>query len=74
MSNKLVRNEQKKLTAAYVNGIALALIGVGVFTPVVSFAQTTTVTLPATLVVFGCILGSAGLHWSARHLLGGLEE
>jgi hypothetical protein len=74
VSNKLVRNEQRKLSATYFNGAALAVLGVGAFTPVVSFAQSAQPTLAASIVVVCCILTSAGLHWLARYLLKGLEE
>jgi len=36
--NKLVRNEQNKLTATYLNGIAVALFAVGGFAPLASVA------------------------------------
>jgi hypothetical protein len=72
--NKLVRNEQLKLSASYLNGAALAVLGVGGFAPVVSMSLSgpTPVLLP--VLVFGCILASIGLHLLARHTLGGLEE
>ncbi len=74
MANKLVRNEQRKLTATYVNGVALALIAVGVFAQVVAFAQSLTLTLAAMLVMVSCSMMSLVLHWIARRVLGGLEE
>lgn len=74
MSNKLVRNEQRKLTATYVNGVALALVGIGVFAQVVAFAQALSVTLASVLVMVGCSVVSLILHWAARNVLGGLEE
>lgn len=74
MSNKLVRNERRKLTASYVNGIALALVGIGVFAQVVAFAQALSVTTASVLVMLSCSLASLILHWSARNVLGGLEE
>lgn len=74
MDNKLVRNEQRKLTATYVNGIALALIGVGVFAQVVAFAQNLTLSIAAMSVMVCCGMISVVLHWAARRVLGGLEE
>lgn len=74
MDNTLVRNEQRKLTATYINGIALALIGVGVFAQVVAFAQNLTLSLAAMLVMICCGVVSVTLHWVARRVLGGLEE
>jgi hypothetical protein len=72
--SKLVRNEQRKLTATYLNGAAIAVMGVGGFTPIVALAQSVNPSLSAFVVVIGCILASAGLHWLARRTLGGLEE
>jgi ABC-type cobalamin transport system permease subunit len=74
VTNKLVRNERRKLTATYINGIALALIAVGVFTQAVAFAQSLTLTIISVVVMFACSALSLSLHWLARHLLGGLEE
>ncbi|SEQ24132.1 hypothetical protein SAMN05428969_2360 [Devosia sp. YR412] len=68
MSNKLVRNEQRKLGAAYVDGIALEPVGVGVV------AQALPVTLASVFVMVCFSLVSFVLHWFARNLLGGLEE
>ena len=38
--NKTVRNERRKLTASYLNGIAIAVLAVGGFAPLANFAQT----------------------------------
>jgi len=62
---KLVRNEQRKLSATYFNGAALAVLGVGAFTPVVTAAQSATHSLASFIVVICCIPASAdyiGLH------------
>ena len=59
MSNKLVRNEQRKLSATYFNGAALAVMGVGGFTPIVAVAQSAQPSLAAFAVVIGCMLASA---------------
>ena len=74
MSNKLVRNEQRKITSSYVNGIALALVGIGVFAQVVAFAQALSVTIASALVMVCCSVDSLILHWAARNVLEGLEE
>ena len=74
MDNKLVRNERRKLTATYVNGIALALVAVGVFAQAVAFTQSLTLTLVPVLVMASCSVISLTLHWLARTLLGDLEE
>ncbi|WP_375450814.1 amino acid transporter [uncultured Devosia sp.] len=70
----LVRNEQRKLTATYMNGIAIAMLGVGGFAPLAALVQAGTVSFAIALFVAGCILGSASLHSLARHHLRSLEE
>ena len=62
MSNKLVRNEQRKLTASFLNGVAIAMFGIGGFAPVAALAQSGTVSLTVAIFVFGCLFGSVGLH------------
>jgi hypothetical protein len=74
LSSKLVRNEQRKLTATYVNGIALALMAVGVFAQAIAFSQSLTLTITSLVVMFACSALSLSLHWVARYLLGGLED
>ncbi|WP_328765806.1 amino acid transporter [Devosia aurantiaca] len=74
MSNKLVRNEQRKLTATYLNGVGMAVLGVGGFAPVVSMTLSGPTSSIVPVLVFGCILASSGLHLLARQTLGGLEE
>jgi hypothetical protein len=74
VDNKLVRNERRKLSGTYFNGAALAVLGVGGFTPIVAVAQSARPSLAAFAVVVCCILASASLHWLARYVLGGLEE
>jgi VIT1/CCC1 family predicted Fe2+/Mn2+ transporter len=73
----LVRNEQTKLTASWLNAISAASIAVGGFAqlaPVVSGASAAT--SAATVALFGLvwiILGVA-IHWAARRVLRGLQE
>jgi len=74
MGNKLVRNEQRKMSAGYFNGAAIAVMGIGGFTPIVAVAQSAQPSLAASIVVVSCLMASAGLHWLARHVLKGLEE
>ncbi len=74
MSNKTVRNEQRKLTAGFVNGIALAAIAVGGFAQVATFAQGGQMTGSATIFALVCIAAAASLHFVARTALKGLEE
>ena len=72
---KLVDNEQRKLSATYLNGIATALITVGVLAPAVALltGAVTSATIVA-LLVCGCVIASAGLHYGARQVLAGLKE
>ena len=74
MANKLVRNEQRKLTATYLNGLAMAFFGVGGFAPLVAMALSGPLAPMIHFLVVGCILASLGLHLLARHILDGLEE
>lgn len=75
MSNKLVRNEQTKLTATYINGLAMAIFGIGCFTPVVGMTMSAGLLPPIIVVlVFGCMCVSLGLHLLAKLVLQGLEE
>lgn len=70
----LVHNEQTKLTATWLNGIAIAAVAVGGIAPFVA-ALTGTASIPAAVVgalawlFFGLIL-----HWSARRVLRRLIE
>lgn len=75
MSNKLVRNEQTRLTATYVNGLAMAIFGIGCFTPLVGIPLSAGL-LPSLIIVLvlGCMSASVGLHLLAKLILGGLEE
>jgi hypothetical protein len=74
MNNKLVRNEQRKLTATFMNGVAMALFGIGALSPIVSLAQSANGTPTNAFVVLGCFAASLALHWMARRHLKGLEE
>ncbi len=71
----LVRNERLKLAAAYLNGIAIALLAIGGFAPLIAFvtggAATTGQTAFALLTV--CAMASVTLHYAASFLLKGLR-
>jgi hypothetical protein len=72
----LIRNEQAKLSATYLNGIAIALAAVGGIATWVSYllqASPSSVLLVAAISVL-CICLSASLHWIARKVLTGLRE
>lgn len=73
----LVDNEQRKLTAGYLNTIAAATMITGVVAPAIA----TTYDLPgpkvglfAGLCSFIWFLISVGLHWCARRLMKGLRS
>jgi len=74
---KLIANERAKLTATYVNGVAVAVLAVGGLAPV--FAQRPPGPLdPATairtaLTSLVCIVVSGVLHWMGRSILRGLR-
>lgn len=72
--NKVVRNEKRKLSATYLNGIAVAVMGVGGLTQVALMAQTLKVEFNISLFVVLCVLASGALHWLARASLRGMEE
>nr|WP_314256537.1 amino acid transporter [uncultured Devosia sp.] len=74
MSNKLVRNEQTKLTATFINGGAIALLGIGGLAPLAALVQSDRVSPLVLVFVLGCMATSMGLHSVARRHLQRLEE
>lgn len=76
---KLVRNEQAKLTASYLNTVASAFFGAGVVAPLAAavFGLTgsgkpvSTLTLAIGILIF--FLGSVAIHFAARMILKGLK-
>lgn len=76
MAGKLVENERVKLTATYLNGVAIALMTAGVLAPVIGLITGTIVAGPWQLaaLVVSCMLISGALHLAARFLLRGLKE
>lgn len=71
----LVRNERLKLSATYLNGIAIALIAVGGFAPSISVltgASAAQAGFAAALLAV-CTSISVALHLSASRLLKGLR-
>lgn len=74
MDNKLVRNEQTKLTATFINGGAIALLGIGGLAPMAAIVQSDDVSPIVMLFVLGCLAVSAALHSIARQHLRSLEE
>lgn len=70
----LVRNEQTKLTATWLNGIAIAAIAVGTIAP--STAAIVGTAAPAAAIIVGLVwfIAGCGLHVLARLMLRGLRE
>jgi hypothetical protein len=75
-SMSLIENERTKLTAAYLNGLAIAIFAIGALAP--SFRTfTIRIAKPAWLIALVgsvCILISGALHLIARSRLGTLPE
>lgn len=72
--NKQVRNERRKLTAAFANGIAVASVGVGGLTQAATMVQMQAVSQGTTGFIAVCLLLAACLHWAGRASLRGIEE
>jgi hypothetical protein len=72
----LVGNERTKLTATYLNGVAIAIFAIGGFALLISLASASDSTAPSVLVwiAVGCVLASFALHLIARLFLGRLQE
>ena len=78
MVNKAVRNERRKLLAALLNGMAIASVSIGVFSPIAAYvyglralevSPGLLMLVPPVWIVITFVL-----HGLARHCLGGLEE
>ncbi len=70
----LIHNERTKLTATYLNGIAIALFAVGAIAPIVSVLNNGAQGgWPIALLAIICIAVSAALHLMARKILGRLQ-
>jgi hypothetical protein len=72
----LVGNERTKLTATYLNGVAIAVFAIGSFAPLVSLAFVGSATTSGILVWIagGRVIFSFALHLIARLFLGRLQE
>ena len=67
----LVRNEQVKLSATYLNGLAIAVAAVGGIAPLLSYALGS-VAAPRLWIVASvaiCLFVSTVLHYYARRIL-----
>lgn len=70
----LIHNERTKLTATWLNSIAAAAVAVGAIAPsITAAAGTISPLLAAGLAMFWLFVG-AGLHFSARAILGRLKD
>ena len=74
----LIHNEQAKLTATYVNGLAIAVFAVGGLAPLFSLLYSDR---PAPIPLWSivavslvCFAASGALHYAARHFLKGMKE
>ena len=70
---KLIRNERAKLTAMWVNGVAVASVAVGGISPSVAIFSGTASALTASALLVGWSLLAGILHLVARRLLGALR-
>lgn len=70
---KLIRNERAKLTATWVNGLAIASVAVGGIAPTVAIFSGTASPLTALGLLSVWTILAGGLHLVARRLLGGLR-
>ena len=69
----LVHNERTKLSATYLNGVAIAVMAVGGLGPIVSVLNggpASAIGIASVSVI--CLVGSITLHFLARRLLGSL--
>jgi hypothetical protein len=67
-----IRNEQIKLTATYLNGLAIALFAVGSLAPTFSYAFGSFRGTPIWVVLGAaaiCLFASVALHWLGRRIL-----
>lgn len=76
-ARKLVANERRKLSATYLNGVAVAVFAVGGFAPFISTVLASGSGSQNPLLVFGvmaiCWMVSGAIHSAARASLKGLQ-
>jgi hypothetical protein len=75
---KMVHDERVKITAAFLNGIAIAVFVIGTFAPMVQSiwnAETRATDWSLTVLIGAICIGVSGaLHFAARAVLAGLRE
>ncbi|GLQ38970.1 hypothetical protein GCM10007908_25900 [Rhizobium albus] len=71
-----IHNERTKLTATWLNGLAIAVMAIGGFAPLITYVSSAESSLSVEgLALIGviCLLLSAALHLVARIVLGRLK-
>lgn len=75
--DKLVANERRKLSATYLNGVAVAVFAVGGFAPFISTVLASGSGAQSPFLVLGvmavCWMVSGAIHSAARASLKGLQ-
>jgi ABC-type Na+ efflux pump permease subunit len=66
-----IENESTKLSANYVNGVAIAIFAIGFFAPMLSFLREGwgAQNIFSNLLSVVCLLGSVTLHFVGRKVL-----
>ena len=67
----LIHNERTKLTATFLNNVAVALFAVGALAPLVAGVRPLAGIAVQAVV---CLLAAAALHWIARSILRRLRD
>ncbi len=70
----LIHDEKTKLTATWLNSIAVAALAIGAIAPIVATVTTSVTLLSATGLAMFWILIGACLHLAARMILERLKE
>jgi len=73
-ASKATFNEERKLTATFINGTALAVLTIGGFSPIVLVLQEKTVVEGNVYFALGCLALSFALHLVARSVLKGMID
>ncbi|WP_136686181.1 amino acid transporter [Falsirhodobacter xinxiangensis] len=72
--NHTIHNEQTKLTATFVNGLAIAVFAVGGVTQAIkALTDPATVNARSIAVTAICFSLAIALHWMARWILGKMK-
>ena len=72
--SKLVRNEQRKLTATFANGVAIAAVAIGGFAQAAAMVQNGIASWASIFFGVVCFAAAFGLHLLGRRYLEALEE